>query len=100
MPRKTTPSAFLQHFRVYRRWQDVYTVDVKASDSEEAIRMANKIGLKDWRFFTNGWGEQRADRLPYDHFEPPDLPASAWIAATETPTHRETALSAISPTQP
>lgn len=93
------PSASMRHFRVYRRWQEVYTVDVIAPDQSKAITLAERIDLDNWRPFHQGWGDVRADRLPYDQFEPPNLPASAWVAANETPTYRETALLAISPIQ-
>lgn len=88
----------LRHFRVYRRWQEVYTVDVIAPNSDEALCLADKMDLKQWRFFTSGWGDDRADSMAYDQFEPPDLPASAWATSSRTSTNRETALSAISPT--
>lgn len=95
---KTSVSTGLQHFRVWRHWTETYTVDVIAHDSCEALELADKLDLGDWRIASEGWRDERADRLPYDQFEQPDLPASAWTAPPRKPTHRETALSAISPT--
>lgn len=91
-----TPSAVLQQFRVYRHWTATYTVDVTARDSSEAIALADNIEFDAWRFHSEGWRDERADRLPYDQFEPPTLPAIKWTAPAKTPTYREAALSATS----
>lgn len=94
----TTPAP-QQHFRVYRHWAETYTVDVIARNSSEAIALADKIDSDAWRFHSEGWRDERADRLPYDQFEPPTLPAINRTAPAKTPKYRETALFAISPLQ-